>query len=307
MVETIHFPFRKKFYDSHAYESAVKDANFTNAPAINRVVIRIDRDCRFLADATLKLLCLCHHIVSLGKHLTLSFDSEECRCFTFLERCGFFRCLPQCDVEPTNPTGESDASVRYAGNSLNLLEIRKVSPTNQTENRPIPGELTDALGHLIKADCEELLASLQTVVSEFCSNVPEHSEAATPGFIYMHHYPATGNIIISVSDIGVGLLNSLRKGLRAQNHEAQNLSDEDLILEMFNNGLSRKGEGRGAGLNRAAKIAIRYNAALHVRLEQQLIDLQPKGDKITAIAFFETDCAQAKGTNITFTFNTRNL
>lgn len=307
--ETIRLPNIRKFYDTAEFENAIEQVQFSSPTSdISKVTIVIGSNCKFMADVTLKLLCLCHHVVSLNIPLTLQFNGGQCNCFTFLERCGFFRTLPaSANVIPARPDGH-DTSVVYAGNSVNLLEIREVSPSSDeiSKNRPIPRQLTDALGTLIKTDCEKFLTEIQTVVSEFCDNVPEHSAATTPGFVYMHHYPKTGKVLISVADIGVGLLNSLRAGLTDLGHPLRAAADEALILEMFNKGLSRKGEMRGSGLNRAATIAIQYKGSLHVRLDRHVIDLHPAGDRF-ATALINENCSLSKGTHITFSFSTENI
>jgi hypothetical protein len=307
LIETIYFPFQRSFYDTHDFERVIRLVQFSKLPFISNVEIKIGRDCKFLADATLKLLCLCHHVVSLRKNLTLTFEGGACNCFTFLERCGFFHSLPpEAVVFPYRPQAQ-DASIAYAGQCANLLEIRAVSPTEPGRNRPIPSQLTDALGVLIKTDCDTFLSNIQTVVSEFCSNVSEHSQVSTPGFVYMHHYPASGNIFISIADLGVGLLNSLREGLNLRGHPHKNSPDQTLILEMFNKGLSRKGEHRGSGLNRAAMIAIQFGGSLHVRLDRHVIDLKPNGNQFEATAFISTDCFPSVGTHITLCFSKAKL
>ncbi|ALP41872.1 ATP-binding protein [Aeromonas sanarellii] len=312
MIETIHFPYQKRFYDASAFERVIKPLQFSHSSDISHVEIKLGRDCKLLADATMKLLCFCHHVVSLDKTLTLIFESDSCGCFTFLDRCGFFHSLPQdVVIIPYRKPKAQDASIAFAGQSENLLEIRKVSATDPNKNRPIPGQLTDALGALIKTDCETFLSNIQTIVSEFCSNVPEHSKVSTPGFVYMHHYPGSGNIYICIADLGVGLLTSLREGLQLRNHWAKDLPDQSLILEMFNQGLSRKHDGRGTGLNRAANIAIQFGGRLHVRLDRHVIDLYPNGNRFeaaaTATALMSTDCFLAKGTHITLCFSRAKL
>ncbi len=112
--------------------------------------------------------------------------------------------------------------------------------------------------------------------------------------------------MLSVADLGVGLLNSLKKGLKEQGHHLANAKDNKLILEMFNNGLSSKGELRGTGLNRAAEIAIKYQGNLHVRLDKYIIDLRPIGT-LYALASLSPDCTKSVGTHITFTFSVPNL
>ncbi|ENC6433107.1 MULTISPECIES: ATP-binding protein [Aeromonas] len=300
MIEVINFPSLGRYYDTHDFERAIRQAKFSESAVISHVHIRLGRGNRLLADATIKLLCLCHHVVSLHKDLTLTFEGgDRCSCFTFMERCGFFQSLPpEADVIPFRPQAQ-DASITFAGNSENLIEIRAVSSTEPGKNRPIPTQLSDALGTIIKTDCNTFLTNIHTIVGEFCSNVSEHSQVPTPGFVYMHHYKRTGNIFISIADMGVGLLTSLREGLQKRDHPAKDLSDQSLILEMFNQGISRKHDGRGTGLNRAARIAIEFEGTLHVRLDKHVINLYPKGGRFEAEAHMSTDCFLAKGTHIT--------
>lgn len=206
-------------------------------------------------------------------------------------------------VEPKRP--QNDTSERYSGNCPNLLEIRSVDPLDSKKNRPIPGQLTDCLSQLIRNDCERFLSEIQTVISEFCDNVSQHSQSENPGYVYMHNYEGSGKVYIIVADLGIGLLNSLRDGLTERNHPLQDATDEKLILEMLNKGLSRKGEERGSGLHRMAQIAIKYNGLLHLRLESSMIDLSSSGHSI-GISQVKS-CTKLPGTYISFSFSVPDL
>lgn len=307
MIEKIEFPYKRHFYESSDYEAVIRGVRFSTDSTITRVDVCIGPDCKFLADVILKLLCLCHHVVSMSKKLTVTFEGgATCKCYSFLERCGFLRSLPaSAEVSPPRSDELSDRSLIFEGNSRNLLEMRAISPTDRSANRSIPSQLTSMLGELIGTDCEDFLTEIQTVVCEFCDNVREHSETELCGYVYVFHYQGTGKLIISVADLGVGLLNSLKKGLSQLSHPLAKASDQKLIQEMFNSGLSRKGEHRGSGLNRAAGIAIKYKGQLHVRLDCHVIDLTPNGEQFAA--WLSRDCATAVGTHITFTFDVSNL
>ncbi|WP_407332553.1 hypothetical protein [Enterovibrio sp. 27052020O] len=303
MVDIIRFKELGRFYNKVDIEEVLHGNKISNFSAHeeNFIEIQIDKDCRFLADAQLKLLCLCHHLVNQGADLSLVFLGGKCRCFTFMDRCGFLLHLPtSVTVTPTKPSSREAASIRFQGQSVNLHEIRAVDPVVSRNNRPIPGQMTDALSELLKTDCEKFLTDIQTVICEFCDNVSQHSQSQSPGFVYMHHYPTTQKIYIVIADVGVGLLNSLRQGLQERNDIFKDSSDETLLLEMFNNGLSRKNDQRGSGLNRMAEIAIKYNGSLHLRLDKCLVDLTPVGNEFASAHF--KPCADMAGTHISFSF-----
>ncbi|MFL7024239.1 hypothetical protein BCS58_08000 [Enterovibrio norvegicus] len=308
MAEIIVFKDLGRFYDKDDIEEVISEKKTSNYVGFcsRSVEIQIEGNCKFLADAQLKLLCLFHHLVNQDLKVSLVFLSGKCRCFTFMDRCGFFANLPnQVSVTPEKPKANQAASLRFQGQSVNLHEIRAVDPIISSNNRPIPSHMTDALSALLKTNCERFLNDIQTVICEFCDNVSQHSQSTSPGFVYMHHYPFTQSIYIVIADVGVGLLNSLRQGLRDRNNIFKDSSDETLLLEMFNNGLSRKEEQRGSGLNRMADIAIKYQGTLHLRLDKWLVDLTPTGGKFASARFRKG--AEMSGTHISFSFEVPNL
>ena len=307
MVEQISFPKMKKFYVSNVYEDMVKGSKFATDSNIDHVIISIAENCKFMADVSLKLLCLCHQVILAKKRVSLVFEGgEKCNCYSYFERCGFLCALPaEATISPSRPAIGADKSFIYRGNSSTLLEIREISPTDEDKNRPIPGELTDTLGRLIGIESENFLTEIQTVVSEFCGNVPEHSQTNQYGYVYMQYYKATDKIVLSISDLGKGLLHTLREGLQGQKHRLAKAEDLTLIKEMLTNGLSRKGEHRGSGLSRAAKIVAKYKGTLHIRLDQYIIDVAFHNDDRKGKIIDPTisqDCLISIGTHITFSF-----
>jgi hypothetical protein len=55
------------------------------------------------------------------------------------------------------------------------------------------------------------------------------------------------------------------------------LSDVDLLVEVFRQGLSRHGADRGCGLKGSAAKAMKFNAELDIRLPNQRVLLTPAG------------------------------
>jgi hypothetical protein len=67
----------------------------------------------------------------------------------------------------------------------------------------------------------------------------------------------------------------LRPSLRTEFPKLVGLSDTDLLVEVFRQGLSRHGSDRGCGLKGSAAKAIKFEADLDVRLPNQRVLLTP--------------------------------
>src|SRR5690606_3737921 len=74
---------------------------------------------------------------------------------------------------------------------------------------------------------------------------------------------------------GLGIMDTLRPSLKTQFPNLERLSDTDLVVEVFRQGLSRHGSDRGLGLKGCAAKAIKFNATLDVRLPTQRVLLVP--------------------------------
>jgi hypothetical protein len=73
----------------------------------------------------------------------------------------------------------------------------------------------------------------------------------------------------------LGIMKTLRPSLQMESPKLAALSDTDLLVEVFRQGISRHGSDRGCGLKGCAAKAIKFNASLDVRLPNQRVLLQP--------------------------------
>ena len=70
-------------------------------------------------------------------------------------------------------------------------------------------------------------------------------------------------------------METLRPSLQSEFPRLVGLSDVDLLVEVFSQGISRHGSDRGCGLKGCAAKAMKFNAVLDVRLPSQRVQLTP--------------------------------
>lgn len=78
-----------------------------------------------------------------------------------------------------------------------------------------------------------------------------------------------------MSDSGLGIMATLRPVLKNELPALAKLSDVELLVEIFRQGISRHGADRGCGLKGSAAKAIKFNAELDVRLPNVRVLLVP--------------------------------
>lgn len=109
------------------------------------------------------------------------------------------------------------------------------------------------------------------------------------------------SLIVAVSDSGLGIMETLRPALKYDSPNLFRLSDTDLLVEIFRQGISRHGSDRGCGLKGSAAKAVKYKAELDVRLPNLRILLTP-GQKGYHIAHCYENLPLIWGTHICFNF-----
>ena len=108
---------------------------------------------------------------------------------------------------------------------------------------------------------------------------------------------------MAVSDSGLGIMQTLRPSLRTELPKLAQLSDTDLLVEVFRQGLSRHGADRGCGLKGCAAKAIKFDASLDVRLPNQRVLLKPaRGAYEPNRAYCYEGLPLLWGTHIAFAF-----
>ena len=91
---------------------------------------------------------------------------------------------------------------------------------------------------------ERSLSSIKTCLSEVFNNIRDHS-GQNIGCIYMQHFPKKNEIVISISDFGVGIPNTIRRMYPNKNIDAEaiKLATQDTYTSQSVRG------NRGAGLD----------------------------------------------------------
>jgi len=124
------------------------------------------------------------------------------------------------------------------------------------------------------------------------------------GFAALQVYTGGNQLSVAVSDSGVGILNTLRPALELENPRLHRLSDIDLLVEIFRQGVSRHGRDRGCGLKGSAAKAIKYRAGLDIRLPTSRVFLSPgNGGYKPVTAYCFSGLPEIWGTHLSFGFD----
>jgi hypothetical protein len=177
----------------------------------------------------------------------------------YLNRMGFFDHLSkQVDVIPAWPN-YSTAQIHRGGNTA-LVEIARINKDERDND--LPTRLTNALmvSCQDREDSSALEGAAWTIFAELIDNIFAHSATQLDGYAALQVYSAGNRLSVAVSDSGVGIMDTLRPSLRTEFARLAELSDMDLLVEIFRQGISRHGTDRGCGLKGCAGKAIKFNA-----------------------------------------------
>jgi len=190
---------------------------------------------------------------------------------------GFFEHLArEVDVRPERPI--ISGAMIYGGGNRELVEIHEVPPGDQQSIRDLPLLLAGSLKQSLRdqPDADTIQNHLATVLSEVLDNVYQHSDTRLSGFVALQPYKNASQpkVMLAISDCGLGIPRTLRE---AQPNTFQSMTETEIIVKVFQEGLSRfgAGSGRGGGLHRCAAIALRYGADLYVRVPMAIVRLVP--------------------------------
>lgn len=213
-------------------------------------------------DCILKILSFTNQLVRVGSQVTLKFDNE-CDSFRYLSRCGFFDNIHKdVTVLPYRP--EVSLAEMYYANSDNLFEIFAIK--NECDESLLSRITKLIEDRLSENDVKKLLNKILTLIGELVDNIHQHGLSEIDGYIALQVYNSR-KIVISISDSGDGLINTLRNEALMHYENDPELrkfnkldiySDIQLIGYVFNKGrISRTGiEGRGLGLSKS-NVALR--------------------------------------------------
>jgi anti-sigma regulatory factor (Ser/Thr protein kinase) len=159
----------------------------------------------------------------------------------------------------------------YRG-ELNVPAIPFSSPAEQSEsvNRMLDGLLGNLPG-LERPD----LAAVEWALNEITDNVLTHAESAPGGIVQLSNLRSKGLIEFSVSDAGVGIPASLRRGHPGLRSDAEAL---DLAIREGVTKDPKLGQGNGLfGTYRVASLSAGY---FHVHSGYARLDLQDGGARV---------------------------
>lgn len=258
--------------------------------------------CKVMIDAAVRLLSLFNQLDHCCRFVTLEFEEGESGVMGYLNRMGFYDHLSdRIAVEPARPV-YSGAEL-FGGASDSLVEIARINRLSRDQALPskLTGVLMRACGN--RQDAQELEGAAWTIFAELIDNIFSHSQTQLDGYAALQVYPRGNSLKVAVSDSGLGIMKTLRPTLESESPALAPLSDLDLLVEVFRQGLSRHGADRGCGLKYSAEKAMKYKADLDVRLPTMRVLLTPgRGGYSPNTAYCYQDLSLLWGTHICFTF-----
>lgn len=298
----IEIKFPSTWVDASTFEKSLLSGTGPHETAAPEVVFIFPVGCKVMIEVGVRLLSLVNQLDTCCKRIRLEFEEGEEGAMGYLNRMGFFDHLSgNVDVEPCRPLYSGAAM--YAGGSSRLVEIAEINATSR--DKLLPKKLTEVLTrtYSTRDDLVEFENATWTIFTELIDNIFSHSETSLAGYAALQVYPRGNSLKVAVSDSGLGIMDTLRPTLESELPSLASLSDTDLLVEVFRQGLSRHGSDRGCGLKGSAQKAMKYNAELDVRLPKIRVLLTPgqEGYKPN-IAHCYKDLALLWGTHICFTF-----
>ncbi len=234
------------------------------------------------------------------KAVCLRFEEGEAGTMGYLNRMGFFDNLSsRVEVKPHRP--QYSGAERYGGTNAGLVEIARID--REKKDHTLMSRLTGALtaSCVQRPDVHELGGAAWLIFAELIDNVFSHSETPLDGYAALQVYRS--GVKVAVSDSGLGIMETLRPALRESTPRLAVLSDAELLTEIFRQGLSRHGTDRGCGLKGSAAKAMKFKAALDVRLPTSRILLVPGQEGYRPDMAYSYECLPLIwGTHVCFTF-----
>jgi hypothetical protein len=300
--------FPAAWINTWRFEQALKRCGDALAKGFNSIIVRVPAGCRLMIDVVIRLLSFCNQLISTTRRVRLEFADGEAGAMGYLSRMGFFDSLsPLVDVRPCRPR-ESGARI-HRGCNQSLVEIARFSASQAPEAALVPRLAeTAARGCASRSDAKEIHGAIFEIFGALIDNVFEHSgQRELDAFAALQTYPKGDQLTIAVSDSGIGIMKRLRPALVGKRAHLNRLSDVNLLVEVFRQGISSLDDDkRGLGLKASAHAAIKFKADLDVRLPQQRVLLKPANGHYRANTAFSHDGLPLLwGTHIAFSLKLR--
>lgn len=287
--------------DAWKFEKALVRCGDALGAMYSTIVIKVPVGCSLMIDVIIRLLSFCNQASACTKRVRLEF-ADGGNAMGYLNRIGFFDHLATAvEVSPARPV-YSGAAIHRGGNR-GLVEIERFSRTNAVDQQLVPRLVTAVeRGCAARADVRQIGDAMYSIFGELVKNVYDHSETSLDAYAALQTYPQGNRLTVAVSDSGIGIMKSLRPTLTGGRWD--NLSDVDLVVEIFREGISSKPEDkRGMGLKSSARHAIGFRADLDVRLLNQRVLLKPSNNEYQPnMAYSQDRLPLLWGTHIAFSF-----
>jgi len=271
-----------------------------------RVLFVFDGRSGLPAGVGMRLLSLLNQLATVETgSVELEFATRD-GLFGYLSRNGFFDFLDSRIVTTPGRPRYSGATL-FRGRAGSLVEIAELRPGLVGTDRD------DAVTPLVSAlsrwypkgrRARHLQNCTFATLTELIDNVYSHSETALPGYAILQAYPNRHRpaVQIAVSDSGIGIPESIRRGLKDR---VRKQSDGALIVRAFEKGLSRLGRqaGRSCGLPRCAQLASKFGSTVWVRTPSADVALRPSSTEEGPLeATIHRPSSQLEGTHICLEF-----
>lgn len=260
-------------------------------------------NCIPMIDASVRLLSLVNQLDFLGKKVTLHILDKINDTMKYLCMIRFFDFLNEgIEVLPFRPPCSTESSPFDTSFGLVMIERIKLCQRDKT----LPSILS-AIFALHSANSRALgnIGNVAyTLFAELIDNVYRHSSSKIDAIAALQVNPHNSTAKVVVSDSGEGILETLRPSLMQNHPNLVYYSDTNLIVKVFQDGLSRFREGHGSGLRACAVQAMKFGAILDVRLARLRVHLAPGvGGYQPAMAYCADNLVEIWGTHICFDFD----
>jgi len=297
----IRFP--PGWINASALEQTLRNGPRPHAADVYEALFVFPTGCKIMVDTAVRLLSLFNQLDCRTCRVRLDFVEGEAGAMGYLDRMGFFDHLSgNVEVLPARPF-VSGAEI-YGGTNAKLVEITRINRTSKDEG--LPSRLAEAVIRSCgedRADAKELKGATWTIFAELIDNIFSHSNTPLDGYAALQLYPNGNSLQVAVSDSGLGIMSTLRPTLKHEFPALDRLSDTELLVEIFRQGLSRHGADRGCGLKGSAAKAMKYKADLDVRLPNIRVLLTPRREGYKPnTAYCYENLPLIWGTHICFTF-----
>lgn len=294
--------FPANWVNATQFEWALRKSCGPHASSTFETTFEFPTGCKVMIEAAIRLLSLVNQLALTMRRVRLNFEDGADGTMGYLNRMGFFDHLA-CSVEVLPSRPAYSGAKFYRGNNAALVEIARINKDSRDDG--LPTRLTDALMRSCgsRPDAGELRGAAWTIFAELIDNIFSHSQTELDGYAALQVYSKGNRLSVAVSDSGLGIMNTLRPALGIEFPKLTGLSDTDLLVEVFRQGLSRHGSDRGCGLKGSAAKAIKFDATLDVRLPEQRVLLTPaRGHYAPNVAECYEGLPLVWGTHIAFGF-----